>query len=1106
MVKNKLVAKAIREITTAKKVNFKTHKKFKKFVNTFSGQDLDEFLFNIFSYPIYRNYYTGYDLALERLFIRNIFKIQSQKRELLWYKNLFLHNKNLINFFLEKQREIEILILNSKAVEALEKISEIIAHSGHSLWAIEYQTHIKKEFLFESNITYLNDVKNLNKTGEMDFFIQQLTLKSESKDIQSFVTNLLTQINLMRATEGDLHNQANDYADLFASFFLPYMYDPKRNIEARTLSCMMSFPIIDQYLLFKKYLIDRKNLNVNLESYEQSVINDLSCEIADEELISLLNEGSLIADIDKQYLSIVKDYSYGNYSIVEEKLNDIILTEPVSTVFIELSARASIYLNHNRHTTLFQDLTKNFQNLLMLKDNYNSIKKIERIAIKFNLSSWVHPIFFHLYSLINTNDFQKKLSENNMKLLGNKVTPKSAIDFSYDNLFKYLNIDKENLPSYRYLKTTKLNCLSKIDLMDKEFNLYKKECIIKIDYLREKADYLLNNNLIDEATIFFVEEYLANKFICNVLPFKTLIENIENLEENLVTIYIPIIYDIYNKKIKNDKEDGRRESYEDYIDTFNEFKPSKIFLNSLSLTDVELYFLKYIAIPSIMDISSDFENSSDLKIERLEILNILDSLIDDEQVISEKEHILDELIFEDIKASFNSSKLYVDVESLKSDNEFEYIRLFDILEATKEIYIEEDLTEEEDLEKHFIRLKKTEEQELVMPSSEMSDISVQIYKQLLEDFVKNENYGLNKYLSTEIRHDVFFTQLRTGFEKFNLLTEVGLDDEYEDNQFWSKEYSIVSNTIMIPVLSRLSSFSKDIDTLLKEANSWFNVKDISLNGGMFDFTATYDRLSVLRKKLLQVDSLSTFLDECMSYMWELTYESSKEIKKRLEEDFKEKIIGLINDLKNDINDLRLGINMEKLTDAIELSKNQVSEDINIVSSWLNKVEEDTQEYSIVSIIKECSHMFKDTMVQKNIKIIINQKAELFDINLNYIEARSMMLSVYISLNNSIRYGVLTDNEFIIELDIMNINYSKLRILIKNTIEETSPENEIKLIKEVKEKLSDKYKNLSTKEGGTGVHKIYNLLSNISDRFSVDVQIEDSKFILVLEVSHENNDN
>lgn len=1107
MAKNKLVAKAIREITSSKRVNNKTLQKFKKNVNTFSGNDLDLFLESIFSYPVYRNYYSCLYFEEHRIFNKGIFKIHSQKRELLWYKNIFIKNENVINKFVKDKLEIDILILNSKAEQALKKIDEVIKYSGYSLWAIEYQTHIKKEFLSESNLTYLNQLKNINKTGEIDFFIQQLTLKSESKNIHSFVDNLLAQINLMRSTEEDTLNQSNDYADLFASYFLPTIYDPKRNIQNRTLSCMMSFPIIDQYLLFKRYIFDRKNFNGEFEKYEFTMIKNLSSYIKDDELINSLSDDVSVSDIDKGYLNIIKEYSYGNYNKVEQKINTLALEDPMSTVFIELNARNNIYLNKNQEGTLFSNLTRNVQNLLLLKDNYNSINFIESVSIKFNLSSWIYPIHFHLYSMINANTFQKEFSRNNMKFLGNKITPKCVSDFSFNKLFNYLNINVEDLPRYRYLKISTAQDSFDNKLIEKKFNIYEKECIIKIDYLCERAYYLINNNMIEEATIFFVEKYLENEFVYNILPFTDLIKKIENLNIDVMRIHIPIIYDIYNKKIVNDKQDERRETYEDYIDSFNEYKPSKIFSNSKFLKKEEVYFLKYVAIPSIMDISSEYDSSSDLKVERLEILNILDSLIEDEDISIEKDNILDELIFEEIKASFNSSKLYVDVESLKADKEFEYKRLYDIFEATKILYKEDDnLTEEEDINKNFITLKKTDEQELIMPSSELSDIIVQIYKRILEDFVQNENYGLNKYLSTEIRHDVFFTQLRTAFEKYNLLTEVGLDNEYEDNQHWGNEYSIVTDSIVVPMLNRLNEFSKDIDTLLKEANSWFNVKDISENGGMFDFISTYERLTSLKKTLIKVDSFNSFFDACILYMWELTYSSSIKIKQRLEEDFKEQMISLINDLGTDINYLRGKVKVKKLTDAIELSKGQITEDINIVSSWLNKVEEDTQKYSIFSIIKECINMFKDTMIHKNITININEELELFDINLSYIESRSMMLSVYISLNNCIKYGSNINDEFIINLDILNINYSKMRILVKNKINLMNKEKQDQLIFKLKEKLSDKYKNLSTKEGGTGLHKIFNLLSNISDRFNIDVSIEENEFILLIEVNCEDNNN
>lgn len=1108
MLKNKKIIKAIRDINPTNKLTLESLKKIQKYINQFSINEIDDFLAKLFHFPLLNNYFNYVCPTLDDLFKKRTFKIKNIKREISWYKNIFIKHKEVINGFLLYQKEIDLLILNSKAEEALSKINEVTDLFGYSMWAIEYETHIKKELLSTTNIDYLNHIKKINSNGAVDFFIQQLILKSESKNIYSFLDNFQTNLNLLREAEKDKDQIASDYADFFASYFIPLQFDSRRNVNTRTLSCMINLSIIDQYLMFKKYFSNKIMASKTLENYEIKEILILKNIINDNELNNLSkNRVVLLEDIDKQYMSIIKSYTNADYLDAYDKINELFKTDELSTVFVELFSRINIYLNKEFENKLFNRLANEIKYLLMLEKNYDSIRRIEGLCIKFNLSNWTIPILYQLYNIINVDDYRKDLSKNQMIILGNKITPISIDDFTYEKLFKHLNINESKLPNYRSLRTKNITSTQDKELINSHFTDYENQSIIKIDYLKDKAHYLIKNNFLLEAASFFVEKYLHNELVYVVLPFKELINEIEKLDSINPTIDIPIIYDIYNKRIKNDREDERKEKYEDFIDTFGEYRPSKIFKNIKSIDEREIYFLKNIAIPSIMDISIDFESSNELKIERLEILNILDSLIVDENILIEKDNLLDQLIFEDLKASFNSSKLYVNIENLKSDKETEYLKLYDIFDTARNIQDEdtENLTTEEDMEKNFITLNDTEEEMLLMPSSEISDIIVQIYKRLLEDFVKNENYGLNKYLSTEIRHDVFFTQMRVTFEKYNLLTEVGIDDNYEDNLIWLKEYSIVSTNILEKMNLKLKEFSNDIDMILKEANSWFNVKDVTENGGMFNFIGTYDRLTKLKKDLLKANDFSIFFDTCISFMWDLTYESSDEIKKRLQEDFKEQIIKIIDDLNDDISNLTTQLQFNKLKDSIALVRGEVAEDINIVTSWLNKVKEDTHKYSMISIIKECTSMFNETMSNKNVEININEQIELFDINFSYIEARAILSSVYISLNNCQKYGLKENDKYLIDIDIITDDYSTMKVLIKNKID-LSKELQIELVNGIKEKLSDKYKSLSTKEGGTGIHKIYNLLSNISNRFLIDISIEENKFILLIEVKYENNDN
>ena len=61
---------------------------------------------------------------------------------------------------------------------------------------------------------------------------------------------------------------------------------------------------------------------------------------------------------------------------------------------------------------------------------------------------------------------------------------------------------------------------------------------------------------------------------------------------------------------------------------------------------------------------------------------------------------------------------------------------------------------------------------------------------------------------------------------------------------------------------------------------------------------------------------------------------------------------------------------------------------------------------------------------------------------------------------------------------------------------------IKSLKDLLDKFS-RFTNSLVYDGGICKRL---LLSNISDRFNVDVQIKDNKFILIMEVSHEDNFN
>ena len=1101
---NKNIKSALRDINTInKRYNAKKQyaSKVQKYLLSFSGKDFDDFCKLILSLPnsnfLFECKYSEY----EYMFKSALIKHTSLENEFIWLKNIFQKYSDEINYFLKKQKEVDRHILLSQANDALFLIDDVNKNCGKSLWAIEYKTHIKKELLNENNTALLKNIQEKNISETLNFFIQQLIYKSESKNIFSFVDSINAHFNLMRKTTNEKDNLSIDYAHLFASYFIPSVFDQENDVENRTLSCMFDWSIVDQYLLFKKYMIDLYSKRGKLSNKEEKTIKNIVKFIDDVELKNLLKDKILFQTIDEKYLSIIDCYTLSDYKNVCNKIQEVITEDSNFIVFCELFSRTLIYDDNTIDNNLFIELAKNLSNILNINNTHSSINYLEKMAIKFNLSSWSYAILFQLYNIIYTSQNKMELCRNNMQIFGTCITPITSNNFKFLEYLKFRDIDISNLSNYRQIKIL-IN--SHGDISNEMFESYKKETIIKSDYLKDNSYFLLSNNKVIECASFFVDKYLENEESYYVLPYKELIKEIESSNIDNITIDIPIIYDIYNKKISNDKEDERREYYEDYILNFDTYKPSEYYSTKKEINKKDVYFLKYIAIPSIMDITDEFEGTLDLKRERLEILSILEKYEDTKAINIERDNIFDELVFEKLKASYNSSKLYVDVDNLRLDKEHEYKRLYDTFLTSKITYEQNDNMDEKDnddfIHEEFISLADDSKNNIMMASTDLSDIVVQIYKQLLLDFVKNENYGLNKFISTEIRHDVFITQLRTCFERLHLVTIIGKEGSYIDNTFWREVYEIVNITRIDTINDRLNKFSADLDNILNDTNKIFNISTIVQDDGMFNFVPTFGMIRSLRNLILNSKDFDDFFDSIINFMWFITEKSCENIKKELQENFKERILEKLDELAEDIRYLSGNVATNELQDAIFLSRGQIVEEINLVSSWLNRIEKTDENYNLNSVLAECINMLKTTVIERN--VIIDFKNNIYkEIQLTYIEARALMTSIYNALINSVKYSVKEKGNIYINIFIDNYE-EKLVINIRNPVEIDG--NETDFISEIKEKLSDKYTKLSSTEiGGTGIHKIYNLLKNVSNRFQTDVDISNNQFILKIGVMYEN---
>ncbi|MCK5293440.1 MAG: hypothetical protein KAJ49_02225, partial [Arcobacteraceae bacterium] len=374
-----------------------------------------------------------------------MYKLKSVDDELIWFKNLFLHNNKLIKDFLDIKQCIEINILNSEVKQALTLLDSIDDNICLSLWGIEIRIHIMKELSQENTSEYLSDLKNDANNSITNFFTQQMLLKSESKDIDSFVDNLKEVLSEMRNTDCD--SEIMEFTHLCSSFLIPYELDTEREVNNRRLYNFTNYSLIDQYILFKSYVTDKILYGEGLSDIELLIIKQIQDIIQDNEIINLFKKDINLTDIDNTFLDIIKKYTEDNYVKSKNQTINLLKTNPLATSLLDIYARANIYTNtNNTQDTYYQYISYHLENILLGNGKtLESISELKKIVIKFHLSNWSIPIALYKFSLIDEKKEQLLIIQKKAKLLGISITPNILIDYNYDDLITLLNVDKTNL-------------------------------------------------------------------------------------------------------------------------------------------------------------------------------------------------------------------------------------------------------------------------------------------------------------------------------------------------------------------------------------------------------------------------------------------------------------------------------------------------------------------------------------------------------------------------------------------------------------------------------------------------------------------------------------
>jgi len=1013
-----------------------------------------------------------------------------------WFLAVAERYSSILEEFCKVRRQIASAVLRGAGEEAISLLKKTRAVS-ESWWAIELDLHISKEVLGNDVRQEIKGLPARFSNMNLDGFVKDLLILSEGNAPHLYISAVQSRLREYRSSQVP---GAAEMADNESLHMLPAYYDHERSPGIGALASHSLWSIFDQYLLLQK-MVQHLHGENNLSAELKGLISRLALKIGDWEMLNCLGLDGGRKEWVEYVDSTVLSYTHGDYiRVVDSISSEVQRGSPVVWGLAEIYARSVIYSGLRFSDTIFDRVSAALAKILTLDPKSEDAKdELENILIKFKSEEWARSALLHLHTICSVpfDEGPIKALRREVSFLGDLNTKKARSGSVV--LPDIGGVDLDRIPAYRLAKHGLSNGHGPQDI----------SFPIVSDQLIYRSQSLISSGDISGAVTFCIEEWMSNRLKCLFLPIHSLACEIARSGMNGEYGFLPsiILLDICSRETGVDVSDDKNSLFLDFVYSFDEFLPSQIFRGS-RISNLEEVFLRQICVPSQLDNIVEIKTVDDVVHERV---SIIDTLLASQEhgiqdLIDERDRVLETLFAEKLRAKIEGGKLYVDLQALRARRSSLYESLFAQAKGLGDRLVLETIDEMEVNDSpDLLKLSSSPDIQgrsdaviVALASSDRLNILWKIFTQAAADFSMNSDYGLDKYLSAEVRHVVFKSHLRACFERRGLVTTVS-GGVYGSNAFWCSKYSYVSPTIVADVDRALGKFSKRLDEVLDSVNVRFRVDTEAAPSslGIFDFRPHHKRLVELSKIITECNDFDSFFASLMDLMWQITAEGSAVAQSMINDEMVPAIESAIDELERDIAESKVDVAMIELMNEIRSSRSDVKNEVEDVLNWFRSPASDHGDSyeRLVTILDAVVSAFQSTFRHKG--RVLNDDFDRSNVYLSYPEAKCLFISLFTALENSLRYGTAEGAV----LFGSSSSSGSTSILIRNEVDALDPAGAEALESRVKSRWSDEYSSLSSREGGTGVYKIFNLLK-ISEGFSVDIDVHACEFSMAIEVVHE----
>lgn len=1119
--------------------------------------------------------------------------------ELNWATEIILKYGNEVNFYLHKKEEYEEYFLIGDYIEAERINNEIERKCTFSLWGIQNNFLLKQLINgFEDNRTYLSSISNANADQLVnvlaDFYSYKADPESSCIALRSRVEDFLS-----------LLSDEGFYFQILDRYIRYKLLFQSESININDISIILSFEetmsIIDYYNTFidlVKIIISNKLVENDKLVEIKGILYRLRGNVDEKEIdnILLLLDLNICKDIhNDSYVRFIEMYTVGSYEVCEIILKENINQLCTSFEIMQIWAKCNIFLGRKSYTKVIGEncFFDRISELIMAVYICDSKREnLIRLENYMNYISNLDIVYGLLYFIKNQSlyylkdDKYEKLAFFSLK----EMSPIWRNLFIGDNKTKYLEVLEDNwgykytgelfrninnkntddslyvfIPKHRYLyykykilyEVDKDSAIRQIISNMEDIEQFKDN---SIRYYKERLYTLLFYLYINTGQYFRAMEVLVNSFMEDesyiVRMNKDLLKNeIDKLDENSCNkYYCSTKWPIFNYIINNKDYYNMYTSLFKFLEVNAMEAPLEIYRlirdeNQINKEEI-LFILEKMYSFNVMKNYVFFDVKQRYSF-RIGILNFLK-----EYNVGSKKKYDDEIknltyqqgIKEKMK-TINQKRIYVDIGKIIEENGDLFKSKFKRFLALKNIEVSLNCTDIYSIDKIILEVADNikKDSEVLQKYALLKEIVIEFNK----EFIYNPNYGLDKFLSTRIRHGMLESYLLKPFNKYYLISSTDGVDLYQINRYWDERISLwdrgKSKIDYAPVIQAVDNFSKKISDKINECINWIRISSRDHAYGMFKYQCLLenDRLMVLYNALDKCMDYDIFYQTITDLYLAATDSMLKEIRYRFENEVKAFFISCLDELYSILDQEKKNYDYRSICNEMQNNiiacKTRIKNDIESVCNWFYiRKDNECEDYTIDEIA--------NIIVETNNKL--SRENELINVDLTGIKDNNIVFDgdTFISMwdiltilytnacstvhtgfrdTQDIRiviYSELVPKEEIQELievaknqrdyereeieayeEFLNEDAQVLNISVKNNL--SSDIDKEKLESTIKDKFQDmqdseKSKKMIFEEGGSGLIKLNNTLKNMEIPYLITYELQNDSvtFGIYMEIS------